>query len=281
MPWKMTFARLALFCLLALGFAARAEGGTRDPGTPDAQYLAFGEKFPFVVRVCVERDGQEENGDVFTEHWCASGVVIRKHWVITAAHVVSGGNRAFARDDAKKLYALGKIIAHKGYQPGRVGWDDIALAHSPEPIELEFYPELYRDNNELGQACTFAGFGIHGTFSSEKRVSDKLRRAGHNKIEGAADAVLFCDPSRGPEKFPLEFSITPGDSGGGMFLGNKLAGINSFLLHSDGKGDGTYGDTSAFTRVSLYADWVESQIQKYELALQARATEGPLLHEAN
>jgi hypothetical protein len=69
--------------------------------------------------------------------------------------------------------------------------------------------------------------------------------------------------------------IAQGDSGGGLFIGNKLAGINSFLMASDKQPDGTYGDESAFTRVSLYADWVESEIEKYELALQARATTGP------
>ena len=68
--------------------------------------------------------------------------------------------------------------------------------------------------------------------------------------------------------------ISPGDSGGGMYIGNKLAGINSFLMAIDKVPDGTYGDDSAFTRVSLYVDWIESQIAQHELALQARATTG-------
>ena len=50
-----------------------------------------------------------------------------------------------------------------------------------------------------------------------------------------------------------------------MFIGNKLAGINSFLMSTDAKPDGTYGDESAFTRVSLYVEWVNEQIAAHEL----------------
>jgi hypothetical protein len=57
-----------------------------------------------------------------------------------------------------------------------------------------------------------------------------------------------------------------------MLIGNKLAGINSFLLAKDKKPDGTYGDESAFTRVSIYAGWVEQQIESYELSLRAQST---------
>jgi len=71
--------------------------------------------------------------------------------------------------------------------------------------------------------------------------------------------------------------LAPGDTGGGMFIGNALAGINSFVMAEDGNPDGTYTDESAFTRVSLYANWVESEIEKYEHALQARATLNPTL----
>jgi hypothetical protein len=42
----------------------------------------------------------------------------------------------------------------------------------------------------------------------------------------------------------------------------------------DKKPDGTYGDDAAFTRVSLYADWVESQIQRHEAAILGKLTTG-------
>ncbi len=57
-----------------------------------------------------------------------------------------------------------------------------------------------------------------------------------------------------------------------MFIGNKLAGINSFLMAVDKKPDGTYGDESAFTRVSLYSDWIESEIAKHMLKIHGKST---------
>lgn len=251
-----------------------AAAGTRDPGTPDSRYLEFGKKFPFVVRICTHTDGVDKDGNKYTEHACASAVVIKPHWVLTAGHVLHGAERATVRTDDDTKFPLRKLITHKDYKPERVGWHDIALGRTNEPINLEFYPALYTKADEIDKACTFAGWGLAGTFHSGGTLVDNKRRAGHNKIDSAADAVLFCSPSRGAERFPLEFMITPGDSGGGMFIGNELAGINSFLLASDGKANGTYTDDAAFTRVSLYADWVESQIEKYELAAQGRLTEG-------
>jgi hypothetical protein len=267
--WLVTF-----FLFL---FASLAAAGTRDPNTPDAQYLEFGKKFPFVVRICTHSEHTDAQGNKYTEHACASAVVIRPHWVLTAAHVFSDAERATVRTEDGTKFPLVKLIPHKDYKPESVGWHDIALGRTAAPIELEFYPKLYTKTDELNQACTFAGWGLAGTFHTGGTHSDNKRRAGHNKIDSLSDAVLLCTPSRGAERFPLEFMITPGDSGGGMFLGNELAGINSFLLASDGKPNGTYTDETAFTRVSLYADWVESQIEKYELALQARATEGAQL----
>jgi secreted trypsin-like serine protease len=227
-----------------------------------------------VVRICAQHSGTDDKGGSYTEHWCASAVVIRQHWILTAAHVVHNAEKGTITTDDDAKHTLIKIIVHKDYVAGNVGWHDIALARTEKPVALEFYPKLYRASDELNKACTFAGWGLAGTFLSGGTLNDHKRRAGHNRIEGAADAVLFCSPTRGADKFPLEFMITPGDSGGGMFIGNELAGINSFLMAADGKPNGTYTDETAFTRVSMYADWVESQITQHELAMQARATEG-------
>ena len=68
--------------------------------------------------------------------------------------------------------------------------------------------------------------------------------------------------------------LAPGDSGGGLFIGDRLAGINSFLMASDKNPNGSYTDESAFTRVSLYTNWIESQIEQHELAVRAKSTTG-------
>jgi secreted trypsin-like serine protease len=61
----------------------------------------------------------------------------------------------------------------------------------------------------------------------------------------------------------LEFIIAPGDSGGGLFIENDLAGIHSGVIEDKiNKGKSKYGAVSAHTRVSVYKDWIENTTQE-------------------
>lgn len=267
------FARLLRFVILLLATSRLVMAGTMDPNTPEEKYLEFGKQFPSVVRLrarvkCTNPKCPQKEHDQF-----GSAVVIRPHWLLTAAHVVNNTFEQTAVTADGKEYSIARSVQHKDYEENRVGWHDLALCYSPEDFALDFYTPLYDGQDELGKAITIAGFGSYGTFTTgAKNGSDGKRRAGHNVIAGSAAAVLFCKARTGRERMPLEFLIAPGDSGGGMFIGNKLAGINSFLMHDDGTADGNYGDEAAFTRVSLYAGWVEEQIKLHEMALLAQAT---------
>lgn len=270
------FARLLRFVIITLATSRLVMAGTMDPGTPDDKYLEFGKQFPGVVRLRAVGKCDNPKCPKKEHEQFGSAVIIRPHWLLTAAHVVHATKDQAAITAEGKEHKISRVVLHKDYEENRVGWHDLALCYSPDDFQLKFYTPLYNEQDELGKAITIAGFGSHGTFASgAKDSSDGKRRAGHNILEGAADAVLFCKASSGLERLPLEFLIAPGDSGGGMFIGNKLAGINSFLLHSDGKADGNYGDEAAFTRVSLYRDWVESEIRQQERELAAQATLGP------
>ena len=266
------FVRLVRYVILVL-WGAAALAGTTDPNTPDEKYLEFGKQFPFVMRIRAVEPQPAESKRVVV--WYASAVAIQPHWVLTAAHVLDGvadptilGNAAPAKE-----YPLVHTVAHPLYDDGKNGYYDIALGYSEKDFGLDFYPELNTDTDELGKTATLAGFGFHGTFRTGMSVSDSKRRAGSNKISSLERSVLVCDPSQ-KNRTSLEFLITPGDSGGGLFIGNKLAGIHSFLMAQDGKPNGTYTDESAHTRISLYANWVKSQIEQYEKSQQARATMG-------
>lgn len=266
--------------MLILGWAAFAPAGTRDPNTPDEKYVEFGKSFACVARVKARVDCDKPDCPLREHDQYGSAVMIRSHWILTAAHVVHGTKRQTIVTAGGQEYPLTHVIIHKDFTDDNIGYHDLALGYSPKDFGLDFYCPLYADSDELNKAITIAGFGVTGTFHTGGQASDGQRRAGHNKITGTERGVLVCTPRAGRERFPLEFMIAPGDSGGGMFIGNKLAGINSFLMAADGKPDGTYGDESAFTRLSLYADWVARQIETHELALQARATTGALLAEA-
>jgi hypothetical protein len=63
-------------------------------------------------------------------------------------------------------------------------------------------------------------------------------------------------------KTELEFLIASGDSGGGLFIDNKLAGINSCVMAVDKKPDSTYNDESGHTRISKFIGWIKENIEK-------------------
>lgn len=262
-----------LVIAVVLWLPGELAAGTRDPHTPDAKYVEFGQQFPMVQRfraVAVVPDPKQPDQPKIQLQY-GSAVIIRPHWVLTAAHMAQNtADHTLLKDEQE--YPLPHVVWPKDYKEENVGFADIALCYSPTEFKLAFYPALYRDENEVGKAVTIAGYGITGTFLTGCTVSDGKKRAGHNTLEYFDRGVVVCQPRKGAARLPLEFMLAPGDSGGGMFIGNELAGINSFVMAADGNPNGTYGDESAFTRVSLYADWVESEIAKYEQALQARAT---------
>jgi hypothetical protein len=236
--------------------------GTIDPATPDEKYIEFGEKFYFVVKIksSFKIDGEEYSSS-------ASSVLIGPHWALTAAHVVEGTEKSEiiigdCEEKTCKHYPL-TVIKHKEYNDDVHARYDIALCYSEKDFGLNSYPKLYKKDDELGKIATISGFGMRGTFNTGAQEGDKRRRAGSNKISGMERGVIVCDPSI-TGKTALEFMITPGDSGGGLFIGNELAGINSFLMSTDGKANGTYTDESAFTRISLYSDWIDSNISEHE-----------------
>jgi len=248
--------------------------GTRDPHTPDARYLEFGQQFPSVVFFSAVGPCDNPNcprqGDEHEQY--GSAVIIRPHWVLTAAHLVKNTHSQKVRKDSGVEYPLQHVIVHREYDPDNIGWHDVALGYSAQDFALEFYTPLYTDTDELGKKITIAGYGVHGTFVTGGQHADGKKRAGHNVLESAERAVLVCTPSRGSNRLPLEFLIASGDSGGGMFIGNKLAGINSFLMATNQRPTGVYGNEAAFTRLSLYAAWVNEQMEQYELALVAQRT---------
>lgn len=265
--------------LILLSAPGISLAGTRDPNTPDSKYLEFGKQFPSVVRFrALTEITDKKTGEKRPTFQFGSAVIIRPHWVLTAAHVAHKTELPAVILDDDRVFPLTKVITPKEYDADQIGFHDLALCYSPEDFKLDFYTPLHRGRDEIGKPMTIAGYGLTGTFHTGCTLSDSKKRGGHNKVEGAERAVLICKPTRGAGRMPLEYMISPGDSGGGMFIGNELAGINSFLMADDKNPDGTYGDESAFTRVSLYANWVESQIENYELALRGRATTGADIH---
>lgn len=254
--FKITLLAVTLVFLLTNTVSA----GTRDPEIADQHYINYGKKFKSVVRF--RSLGKEKE-----KHY-ASAVIIRPHWVLTAAHAVTNTTEpTVLMNDDKDFYPIEYILPHQSFDfDAPSNQHDIALGYSEKDFGLEFYTPLYTNTDEVDKLATLAGCGLHGTFDTGHTSVDTQRRAGSNYIERAQDAVLICNPSRNrsDNKSPLEFFIAPGDSGGGLFIGNELAGIHSFVMTRGRAPKSKYDEESGHTRVSLYADWVESEIKKYE-----------------
>ncbi|MCC6681128.1 MAG: trypsin-like serine protease [Phycisphaeraceae bacterium] len=179
---------------------------------------------------------------------------------------------------------------------------DIALFYIDNPI-LDIAPaNLYNGSSELGQTVTMVGYGKTGTGQTGSSLGAGTRRAGTNVIDNTAyfnffgisisstsntatrPALLwdFDAPPSDPyfdsisylgssTPTTLEYSIGPGDSGGGSFI---QVGANWFLagVHS-GDWDSyqypgatepdnrdTYGDMNLVTRVTSFASFLQSAV---------------------
>lgn len=223
--------------------------GTIDPNTSDCAYIEYGYKFDYVVKIC----GSNKDDSLY----CASAVLIDDHHALTAAHVVEGSKlcKILIKDNT---YLISSIIIHKNFNEQEFATADIALCFSEKSFNLDFYPSLYTKDDELNKVCSIAGYGLTGTFNTGANKSDEKRRAGSNMIDRTEKDVLICDPSpkSSPRFTQLEFFIASGDSGGGLFIENKLAGINSCIMIEGRSPKSKYMEESCHTRVSKFVDWI-------------------------
>lgn len=236
--------------LLLIGLStAPSISGTIDPYVSDDKYVSYGKDFIYVGKIC----GVYNSGEKF----CASAVAIDDHHILTAAHVVQNSDSCSVYLNNKE-FCLTKVTIHKDFE-SKFGVADIAIGYSKQPFCLKFYPPLYGDTDEIGKKCSISGFGITGNFKTGAIISDNKKRAGSNIIDSIEQDMLICSPSsfRDPQRTSLEFMISSGDSGGGLFIGNKLAGINSCVMAIDRIPSSKYNEESGHTRVQKFIPWIE------------------------
>ena len=229
--------------------------GTIRPDVPDEAYLKHGSNYECVIKLSGK---YVENSEYLVS---GSAVVLNKNYIITAAHVLEHMKDPYFYINEKK-YIVKKTFANKDFDINApISYGDIAVCFVQEEIIINNYPKLYTNKDEMEKICDLVGFGSVGLpFGGEKKLDHK-RRAGTNKISSVSEFVIFCSMSE-KNQTRLEFLTSHGDSGGGLFIDGKLAGIHSFVSCSDGIPDSSYGDESGHTRISAFVSWIEQIISK-------------------
>lgn len=225
-----------------------AYSGTIDPNTPDSKYVEYGSKFVYTAKI----HGHTPD----TKPYFGSGTAYGPRVIITAAHIVHNVTSCRASINNRTIN-VSKIIVHPYYKPEQFGYYDIAICILEDDIGLQWYPELYSNKDEVGKICSMAGYGANGTFVSGANKLDNKLRAGSNKIDRLDGGLLTCSPSQ-HNRTELEYCIASGDSGGGLFIDSKLAGVHSCVIHDKGEIKSGYGTHSGHTRISDHIDWIKT-----------------------
>jgi secreted trypsin-like serine protease len=236
-----------LLIILSL-YCTHIFAGTINPNKNDDQYIKYGQKFIHTVII----KGTTKDGKLFS----ASGTLIKSKYVMTAAHVFNEiKDCRIVYNDLE--YAIQSIICHKDFQWNNPGHYDIAIIELQDNINMEWFVKLYEDNNEVGKTVSLAGYGCTGNFIKGVDTCDLQRRAGSNIIDEIRDHLLITSVDPKKNNTSLEFLIASGDSGGGLYIDGKLAGIHSLVMTSDGNPNSDYNDEGGHTRVSIFKEWIQ------------------------
>lgn len=255
----------ALMTTVSVGFVA--EAGTIRHDRSDSLYRNLAAGFPSVGYL----SARNASGG-----WGCSGTLIAQSYVLTAAHCVENSNGWMNQGTfwlGNQSYSVNRVGANSNwFSSGRdltLGVDLAILSLSSNAWNAN-PAMLYTSRDEDLKMGTYVGFGATGTGDTGYFRSDAVKRAGQNTMGvatrlGYSDRLLvsdFDDPRLARASDPLsqplnlEYQLAPGDSGGGMFIDGRVAGVHSFISATDGSLNADYGDISASVRVSSSANWI-------------------------
>ena len=182
-----------------------------------------------------------------------TGTAIDPHWVITARHCVeaaakAGGSVRTGQGDNQKVFQVDRHeVAPRG---------DIALLHTAEDMGLPLYASV-------ADTVPSGGVNIYGWSSDGSGGSTRLPAA-EGEVRGESPLALFDAPTALDVALENGARIQPGDSGGAIFDGGKVAGIMSAGLFEDPNNPTEEEMTSnaavAVAPVAEQAEWIRSVV---------------------
>jgi hypothetical protein len=249
--------------LLAMANLQSVEGVTIRDDQQDADYLALGALADFAAV------------GTFAAGLTGSGILIAPDWVLTAAHLFMGASSGTFMLNGVP-YTSSQLVTMPGWNGNVFNGNDFGLVRLSSAVTAVPPAMLYSGTSEFGQVGTFVGTGFTGTgLTGYNTAQGTQKRAFQNTMDGdfglpqRVYAADFDSPhstsaSGFGSVYPLllEGCVTPGDSGGGVFIQQGaqyyLAGVISTVAYLDGKGDGSYSDASGFGRLSVALPWITS-----------------------
>ena len=243
-----------ILALLLVSFSCQA--GTIRPDKSDKEYIEYGKKHECVVPF----RGESKTDDGKTCINMGSAVLVSPTVIITAAHLLQDIESSYVLYNGKKHDIDFSVFPKEFLEKIHLSSFDIAICHLTKPINIDFYPELYESDDEAKKICSIAGYGLSGTHRTGAVKEDYKKRAGSNQIDEIINDNLLKCSLMGGDDTELEFLICQGDSGGGLFIDQKLAGINSCIYTSDKdkKLNADYKDCSTHTRISYHRVWLNT-----------------------
>jgi hypothetical protein len=218
-------------------------------------------------------------GKVAGTFYNGSGVVISDRWVLTAGHVSlfkNGGT--FTVGGAN--YLIDSVITHPSFTLTGPTYD-VGLLHISTTISGASPAEMLHFGSTLavlGMEGVWVGHGLTGTgttgaqspleFRAFTNMIDTL--GGAYGLTNTAFVADFDNPDGTGNALgsvakatPLEGCVTPGDSGGGVFVmvdgRARLVGINSFTGGFVPGTNSKYGSISGAANLEQFHDWISVQ----------------------
>jgi len=263
----------------------------------DSRYRTYpGEGYDGVVRVS------------YGGYYGTGALLFDGRAILTAAHLfeqrTGTTSVTFETSSGTQNVSAFKVLRHPGYDADSNNDLAIVWLSGSAPLAANRY-DIYRDSNELGQPFAQVGYGQTGTGSTgvtSTDTSSPLRLKAANQFDADAATLkaylgsgmawtplagtqLVADFDNGSTtndalgrlvyRYDLglglnEGLIAPGDSGGPAFLGERIAGVASYITSlSTGRVDpdidtslnSSFGEIAAWQRVSAYQQWIDQSLR--------------------